>query len=292
MHVITTLRTYLGMTQTQLAEAAGVSQCDISEMSTQPPYGKIYKYQKLSKYLGVPMEALVKNAHTAIPESFFDCHPAPVYTPAPEAPMQLLGRLGEEFILSRERARLQESYPALSKLILPHFKMKSGSPGYDILTFDDAGKPYYLEIKTSTYDSGGFRLTNHELDVAQERTEAGERYDICCISRWGHEDQTVEDITFTVLQNTHTIKPCYYFCRPKPEKRTVTGLAYYRHLRGYTQEELAEILKVGQKDLSYYENGICPGSVRFYTHASQVLDVPIDALLEEHEYPFRFGEAS
>ena len=292
MHVITTLRTYLGMTQTELAKEAGVTQCDVSEMENQAPYGKIHKYLRLGQYLGVPMEALIKNDFTAIPESFFDGRTAPDYTLAPQTADRLLGRQGEEFIFAREQARLRETYPALARLVLPHFKLKGASPGYDILTFDNTGHPFYLEVKTSILDTGGFRLTNHELGTAIRKTRAGERYDICYISKWGQEDQEVEDLHFSELENTHNIKPQFYFCTPRPEKRTVTGMAYHRHRRGYRQEEVARTLEIGKKDLSFYENGLCLPPVTVCIKASQLLDVPIDALLEEHEDPFSFEEVS
>ena len=66
MHILTIARSYLGMSQMALAKAAGVTQPDVSEMETMAPYGQIDKYARISEFLGIPVDALVKNDCRAI----------------------------------------------------------------------------------------------------------------------------------------------------------------------------------------------------------------------------------
>ena len=286
MNVTYALRTYLGFSQTKLAQMAGITQPDLSEIETKQPYGFMDKYIRLSKTLNVPVEAILKNDFTCIPEHFFQVFPEPIYTPSPTQPEHLMGRLGEELIFQRERERVASRFPALAKLVIPFFKMKRPSPGYDILSFDDCGEPICLEVKTSTYASNGFRLTNRELDSAQELTKQGERYTIVYISHWGTKDQRIQEIPFTELEQTHRIAPCYYFCRPIPnvEKQPVSGLTYFRRKKHLRQADLAETLGVTQSELSLYETGVHSPSVSFYMQASEVLDVTVDQLLETYEH--------
>ena len=287
MQLLTITRAYLGLSQTALAKAAGITQADLSEMETKAPYGKIGKYQRLSNYLGIPVEAIAKNDFTCIPESFFETHPAQKYLPAPISQELLLGRQGEEFILCWERESLTESQPVLAKLVLPFYKMKCSSPGYDILTFDDAGKPYYLEVKTSIHDTQCFRLTNHELDVAKTLTAAGERYVLCYISQWGTADQQVQDLPFSELEKTRRIEPHYYFCRPnpKPKKLPMSGLAYYRLLREMKQADVATALDVFPCDLSMYETCQRTPSIEVFLKASEVLEATMDQLMARYDAP-------
>jgi len=285
MHVIFTLRTYLGLTQTQLAKAARLNQADISEMENQPPFGRIQKYQRLAETLGVPVEAILKNDYLAIPESFFDQHPAPEYLPMPKHTEHRLGRLGEEFILAREQTRLQETCPALAKLVLPFFKLRETSPGYDILTFDDEGKPYCLEVKTSVQTNTNFQLTAHELKTAREKTAAGIRYDITYISSWDSEEQLVRDYTFPNFEERFNIRPYRYVCTLKTKSGTVSGLAYFRQLRGLRQEDLSRMTGIPQCDLSLYETKSREPKVDFYLKMSELLDATVDQLLAEYELP-------
>ena len=285
MHLLTITRAYLGLSQTALAKAVGLTQADLSEMETRAPYGKIDKYLRISNYLGIPVDTILKNDYRSFPESFFDRHAAPEYLPEPKSPEQLLGRKGEEFILRREQERVAQSYPALARLILPYFKMRESSPGYDILTFDDKGQPFYLEVKTSIYDTGGFRFTNHELEVAKKLTKAGERYVICYISGWETPEQAEQDIPFADLPKTHRISPCYYFCRPipKPRLERITGFAYFRRLRGLRQADVALAIGIPTCELSLFETGQRTPKVGVYLKASEVLESTVDELLERYD---------
>lgn len=285
MNIIYVLRMYLGVSQTKLAKLAGITQPDLSEMETKPPYGYLGKYQRLGAVLGVPLEALLKNDFTCITDTFFELHNRPEYTPVPASPDHRLGREGEDFILEREKLRLDAQWPALSKLVLPFYKMKTSSPGYDILSFDEFGKPVCLEVKTSAFDGKSFRITNHELNMARTLTEQGEDYRIVSVQNWGTELQTVSDIPFSELEQTHKITPCYYFCKPIPkrERKIQSGLTYFRRARGLTQKELAERLEIVPCDLSMYETGARQPSVTIYLKASELLDATVDELLARYD---------
>ena len=71
MHLIQIIRSYLGVSQQELAQRVGITQADLCEMEIKPPYGRIEKYQRLSNYLGIPIHALVTNDCTLVPLSFF-----------------------------------------------------------------------------------------------------------------------------------------------------------------------------------------------------------------------------
>ena len=131
-HIIYILRTYLGMSQCKLAKLAGVTQPYLSELENLPQYGRIEKYSRVAEVLGVSVDTLVKNDPRTVPLSFFETHPSPEFTPMPHGHEHRLGRHGEEFILRRERERLEKISPVLPKLILPFYKMKTPSPGFDL----------------------------------------------------------------------------------------------------------------------------------------------------------------
>jgi len=286
MNVTQILRTYLGLSQVELADRVGITQPDLSEIETLPPYGKTAKYQRLSGYLGVTLEALVKNDFTAIPASFFDKHPAPVYTPAPEDTIHLIGRQGEDFILERERNRLVEKWPALSKLVMPFYKMRGTFPGYDILSFDDEGKPVCLEVKTSQGEGNNFRMTRNELDTAKKLTGQGERYTVVCIGNWGKEEPKVCDILFSELESGYNIVPNYYVCTPKTQKKEhINGLTYFRLQRGLRQSDVAKKLEVGLSNYNLYECGHVVPNIAFFIRASQFYGTTIDNLLAVYDPP-------
>lgn len=291
MHVLTVVRSYLGLSQVALAKAAGITQADLSEMETREPYGKIKKYQRLSEYLELPLDLIVKNDFSHFPVSFFDTHPEPAFTAYPTSPDGIMGRQGEEYIYTREQIRLNESLPALAKLVLPYYKMKLSSPGYDILTFNEHGTPVALEVKTSEKDNEHFRITPNELDAAQKLTASGIPYIICYISHWSMDDQKVREYDFSTLEQTHRIDPCVYLCRPhsKPKQFPVSGLAYFRRKRGLRQTELAEAVGVHACDWNLYENGSRTPPIKVYLQASEILGATIDELVTQYDKEDVYG---
>ncbi len=103
MHVIQIVRSYLGLSQQELASRVGITQPDLCEMEIKPPYGRIEKYERLSEYLGIPIHALVNNDCTLVPLSFFDKHTHAPYAESASSGKQELGRDGEEAVLKREK---------------------------------------------------------------------------------------------------------------------------------------------------------------------------------------------
>lgn len=108
MHLIQIIRRYLGATQKELAQLAGISQPDLCEMETKKPYGWIDKYQKLSDYLLIPVHALVTNDCTLVPLSFFARHPGASYMECSAGGNAGLGRRGEDaaFVIPGEEKEI------------------------------------------------------------------------------------------------------------------------------------------------------------------------------------------
>lgn len=79
MHLIQIIRSYMGVSQQELARRVGITQADLCEMEIKPPYGRLDIYQRLSSYLGIPIHALVNNDRTLVPLSFFENSACSVY---------------------------------------------------------------------------------------------------------------------------------------------------------------------------------------------------------------------
>lgn len=281
MYIIQVIRHYLGMNQKELAQRAGITQPDLCEMETKEPYGRIDKYKRLSDYLGVPVHALVTDDCSLIPISFFDKHPPRPYTKTVSGTMLELGRGGEDLALAMERQRLEPINPSLARLILPFYKLRY-RPGYDILSFNEYGRPVYIEVKTSLDDSPDFVLTKQEYAAANKLTAAGETYQIFRFTNWGTERQELAVYDFQELKESHEVTPATYMCSTAPKSQAITGITYCRELRGMSKGELADYLGIKTPDLWRYENGKRQCPVGVYQKMAQVLKVSIDQLLEEH----------
>lgn len=277
------LRLCHGMTQKQVADLANITQADVSEMEKYAPYGRLAKYIRLANVYNVPVESLVKNDLRAIAPNVLNL-PELEYTSAPESSIGLLGRQGEELALQMEQDRLKQTWPALSELVFPYYKTRYFSPGFDILSLDDYGRPFALEVKTSLGGDESFWLTPNELDAAKSLTAGGMSYVIRLILNWGTEKQSIRDIPFSALSAEYRITPQSYRVVPERKQKTmVSGLTHYRHLRELTQLQLAEMLGVTKRDLCLYENGNRQASVNFYIKASDTLDATIDQLVQSYE---------
>lgn len=103
MHLIQIVRHYLGLSQKELAQKAGITQPDLCEMEIKEPYGRIDKYKRLSEYLGIPVHALVTNDCRLIPETFFERHTPKRYTEKVAGSNLELGRGGEDTVLQMEQ---------------------------------------------------------------------------------------------------------------------------------------------------------------------------------------------
>ncbi len=283
MHVLTIVRKYLGISQAELANAAALSQPDLSEMETKEPYGRHEKYKRVAEVLGLPMEPIMKNSISSIPLSFFDEHPPQQYMKEPTKKESLIGRKGEDFIFMREQERLKEILPVHSRLVLPLYKMKRQRVGYDILSYDDWGKPIYLEVKTTCEASTKFTLTANERKVGQKLTDSGEQYRIVHITEWDTERMCVQDISFTDLTNDFNIVAHNYYCTPKNKRENgVTGFAYYRNQFNLKESEVAEVLGIPQYEWSIYETGSRTPPVNVLLTVSVLFDVTVDQLLDTY----------
>lgn len=285
MHVITVLRNYIGYSQMRLSKEAGITQPDLSEMEKLEPYGYLDKYIRVSKFLGVSVDCLLKNDFTAIPESFFDNHLPQEYRPASSSPEGIMGREGEEYILTREQLRLRDTFPALSKLVLPFYKMKAYWPGYDILSFDDFGKPICLEVKTSSSMQINCRFSPNEMEKARKLTEEGEDYRVVMLQGWGTEEMWIQDVPYCQLLQDYRVEPICYSCYPVPErdKKPMSGISFFRRLRGLKQSDLAEELGIYPCHFSLYETGERRPPVDVYLQLSELLDASIDELITSYD---------
>lgn len=282
MHIITVLREYLGITQVELSKQAKISQADLSEMESHPPYGSIEKYKRLSAVLDIPVHTLVTNDYTTVPMSFFDTHPHRPYSEINGNAQSQIGRQGEDTAFQMEKERVAKISPVLSHMVLPYYKLRTSSPGYDILSFDEQAKPILIEVKTTrkTPDAD-FTLTCHEHEVATKMTEQGLPYLIYRFSNWGQPDQQLTILDF-VTMGSQQIRPSKYICSVVPRTDKIRGITYHRQKRQLTQVQLAEMLDILQNHLCLYETGARSCPVTIYQKISEVLEVPIDDLLQTY----------
>ena len=280
MHLIQIVRSYLGLTQQELAKRAGITQPDLCEMEIKLPYGRVEKYIRLSEYLGIPIHALVNNDCTLVPLSFFDKHQPAPYTESGAEGNQGLGREGEEAVFAAEQERLEKINPSLAKLVLPHYKLQN-RVGYDILSFDDAGAPVCIEVKTTTGDDPDFTLTKQEYQKANKVTSKGTDYMIYRHTNWGTDRQKLSIYNFKELKDLGGISPSTYVCSTMEREPVVTGIRYHRELRGISKSEFADYLGIQTPHLWRYETGEQRCSVELYRRMATILDVKIDDLVRK-----------
>lgn len=216
-------RIYLGQTQTQFAKAVNLTQPDLCELEQKTePYGTIFKYCRVSEYLDIEVDTLLRNDFTAIPERFFKKFSPNAYQKAWNTDKHDLGRMGEDMIFAREQERVSKLSPTLAKLVLPLYKMDL-FPGFDILSFDDAGVPFAIEVKTTSRSTGTFHLTTNEYSAASTYLKAGEQYILTTISDFGTAEQTICDIPFEELHQANRIHPTAYHFSRLQESIPITG---------------------------------------------------------------------
>ena len=285
MHVLTIIRMYLGMSQATLAKKAGITHPDLCDLDKKPPCGRVDKYRRLASALDLPLEPILKNDVGSIPLSFFEKHPPQEYLPEPSDRNPKIGREGEDHIFAREKARLQKTLPVHAKLVLPLYKMKSQRKGWDILTYDEDGKPVHLEVKTTCSDNNIFTLTRNELETAQKLTAAGERYIITLITNWRKASLQVQDIPYEAVSESYDVNTYCYTCVPKRDtQKPVTGLAHFRKQCGLTEREVAEAIGIRQHKWCLYETGNREAPVQVLLKASELMDVTVDQLLAEYPH--------
>ena len=277
MHLIQIVRSYLGLTQQELAKRVGITQADLCDMEIKPPYGRIDKYQRLSNYLGIPVHALVSDDCTLVPLSFFDKYPHATYKKAPSRGTSALGRAGEEAALAYEQGRLEKVNPSLAKLVIPHCKI-GNRPGYDMLSFEEDGTPIYIEVKTTADDSPDYVLTNQEYLKANKAIAKGEKYLIYRFTNWGTDSQRLTIIDFKNQKENGEIWPSVFTCSTIPKTPITTGIRFYREACGMSKSELADNLGIKTCHLWRYETGEYRCPVELYLRISKILGVTIDEL--------------
>lgn len=94
-----------------------------------------------------------------------------------EARNSALGRAGEEFVLSFERARLTAEGQDRLAARVEHVSVSRGrEEGFDVLSFNANGRDRWIEVKTTGFGAyTPFFVTPNELDVSRT---ASERYHV------------------------------------------------------------------------------------------------------------------
>ena len=89
-----------------------------------------------------------------------------------------LGRTGEQWVLSYEQQRLQDAGQTelFQRLDWVSDRLGDGA-GYDILSYDSADQPRYIEVKTTNgAHTAAFIISRNELDFSQESGDAFHLY--------------------------------------------------------------------------------------------------------------------
>lgn len=282
MHIIRILRDYLGITQTQLAQRAGLRQAEICKMENFAPRGGIEKYQQLASYLGIPIHALVSNDCRLIPVSFFEENSEPKYKKAASYVNIANGRSGEEYVFEQERKRVSQFSTSLARLIMPYYKMQR-TPGFDILSFNEEGEPIYIEVKTTQAGrQGSVLLTQKEQEKAEQLFQKNKSYQIHSLTNWGKPAQKYSIYEYEVLRVTARMVPTEYVFILNPAK-TISGITHFRQKAGLSQYELADALGITQSKMCLYENKDLPCPVTVMYKMACLLETTVDELLQEFE---------
>lgn len=107
---------------------------------------------------------------------------------AREARNSLLGRFGEEFVLELEQRRLESvNREDLAGIVKHASKVEGDGLGFDIRSFNDAGDPRLVEVKTTRMGPHTpFFMSNGEMDLALTcQTE----YRLARVFHWGLRPQ-------------------------------------------------------------------------------------------------------
>lgn len=127
-----------------------------------------------------PREARIENIETPPPPPKESSVSPPGHGFGPKTDWGLLdarnrklGKMGEKFVLSLEHRHLSEiGRPDLVDGVEWISEKRGDGEGYDILSFDDAGVPKYIEVKTTNAGwRSAFFISSNEVNVAQQRGE-------------------------------------------------------------------------------------------------------------------------
>lgn len=175
-----------------------------------------------------PLWAPLASAETAeIHVPFLE--PAPTLQPPRERPKDLerlvrkfdagerdfrnrqLGKAGEEAVFVYERLALREAdRPDLARKVRWVAQEDGDGAGYDILSFDPAGRERLIEVKTTL---GGrttpFYLTRNEHDLAEERADAFRLMRVHSFAREARMFELIPPLAEAVRLSPHTFQASF-----------------------------------------------------------------------------------
>ncbi|HWE99347.1 MAG TPA: DUF3883 domain-containing protein [Caulobacteraceae bacterium] len=122
-----------------------------------------------------------------------------------------LGKAGEEAVFAYEKLALKEAdRPDLARRVRWVAQEDGDGAGYDILSFDPAGKERLIEVKTTL---GGrttpFYLTRNEHDLAEERADAFRLMRVHSFAREPRMFELIPPLSEAVRLSPHTFEASF-----------------------------------------------------------------------------------
>ncbi len=179
-NVLYYMRSRLGLTQRNIAQATGLSENDISRIENGADNPFTGTLISLARYFNLPVDAFVYNdIKIALPS----------FTDAPKIMRNMLnrikikrdkcdeiGRRGEKWVYDEECKKLEGT--ELVNGINPNFS-DCDDAHYDIMSFGTDGRTIIIEVKTTTGEATDpFYISANELSIAKECMEAGRCYEL------------------------------------------------------------------------------------------------------------------
>lgn len=173
------LRNHRGLSREAVANALGLSSLTLlnAEHGGQT---RLDSLRKLAKYYRVSLDCLARNDLAAAASQLYSpaIHGGRVKSLLREKQKTFdeIGDRGERLVIERERARLKKTPFALA---VNGNVSEDVTAGFDVLSFDEYGRPIYIEAKTTV---GGedtpFYMSRRELEFARACRENGDNYQL------------------------------------------------------------------------------------------------------------------
>lgn len=160
-----------------------------------PPEFAQFKYAAFKDRFKVPGQARTRINYLAV-----------------EANNASLGRAGEEFIVSYERARLHELGKDSLADRIEHTAVTEGDgAGFDIRSFEPDGTDRFIEVKTTAYGKQTpFFVSRNEVAVSDYR---GARYHLCRLFKF-RDDPRFYSLKGSIEQRC-LLEPVQFAARPR-----------------------------------------------------------------------------
>jgi hypothetical protein len=157
----------------------------------------------------------------AVPEMLPEPHGRKVDYGLLQEESKRVGDRGEEFVFNFEKAALQrEGRSDLAADVLWVAREVGDGAGYDIRSFDRAGRPRYIEVKTTKLGAlTPFYITSAELDFARRHQGEYVIYRVFDVDGDAPEFYVLEGNLDTLL----AVEPVTYRARPTQLRRPVSG---------------------------------------------------------------------